>query len=461
MKTLKRVIIHGFNNEIITKLRESLEIIWIADDPRADIEYKDIRDAFSANCTVDFAEFDDVLKAIITKADNIYECYSRHHYPGSIDGSGLSIHDYSNLLVCHVVKFLNVIETFKPAAVISSNIPHEGYDNVLFELASIRNIKSVMFFQVPFSPKHWVISGPLSNAFQFRNQDFNNEKEIDDPDVDNYIRQLEGESVYPGMSDTSAGYVPKYDATYLTNILSGVIPNSENRDNFPRLVYRAIRKLVIDYKNYQLYKKYKKNVKSASAKYTTPAKFSGRYGYFALHLQPELTTAALGNFAYHNQLAALKVFSDFCAENDMVCLVKDNPKQNFSHRSKHFFRVLSSLDNVKLVDNAEDSLSLVRSAALVGTITGTVGLEAVFHGIPAVCFGDAWYGALEGVFKPSQLEASVLNTSINSDGNRQSLTRLNAIASKGVSDFDYLADWPLDTSVNNRDLVDSVLRSIG
>lgn len=455
-----KIILHGFNADIVNKIRDHHHVLWIASDPLADIQYIEIRDSFSINYQVDLIELDRVLKALAAKADVIYECYSRHHYPNSVDGSGLSIQDYSNLLLCHVVRFLNIFDTLKPSLVISSNIPHEGYDNVLFEVARLKKVKTFKFFQVPFGPRHWIFSESLSfDPEQLKHERLDREA-IDLAYMDNYINQLEGKSKLSYMLDTSPNYIPKYNTAYFSSILRDYVLQVRKPVQLLRLLHRIPRRLINDYKNYYLNQKYKKNIGSSLVKSDTLLTKGEGYGYFALHLQPELTTSALGNGIYHNQLAALKIFSDFCSANNLICIVKENPKQNFSHRSKNFFKVVSSLDNIRLVSNDEDSLALVRSASVVGTITGTVGLEAILHGVPVVCFGDAWYSSLDGVFKPSQMSRSLFHVQINIENVKHGLAKLYACAVKGVSDSDYLTEWGINPDVNNIDLLDSLSRCI-
>jgi hypothetical protein len=460
MKNQKRIIVHGFNVGIINFLRAKFRVFWIADDPLADIQYLKLRDNFSLNSRVDLLELDRILRKLSMKADVIYECYSRHHYANSIDGSGLSVQDYSNLLLSHVSIFLNIFTDFNPELVISSNMPHEGYDNVLFELARCKNVKTLKFFQVPFGPRHWVLSDSITNAFGKVKKVQLDDEELDLTYVNNYIDQLKGGGKLHYMLDTSASYVPKYNNAYFFNVFRDYFCRQQKPMKFLYKFYFIFRRLTNDFKNYYINRLYKINIKSFSIEGDRLMRSGAGYGYFALHLQPELTTSALGNGIYHNQLAALKIFADFCRVNNLTCIVKDNPKQNFSHRSKNFFKALSSLDNVRMVNNDEDSLALVRSASVVGTITGTVGVEALLHGVPVVCFGDAWYGSLEGVVRPHQLNESIFDMHVDPMKTKIGIAALYGAAVKGVSDFDYLSVFDVDADNNDVELLESLLRAL-
>ena len=49
MKHQKRIIVHGFNVEIINLLRAQFQVFWIADDPLADIQYIKIKEKLHKN----------------------------------------------------------------------------------------------------------------------------------------------------------------------------------------------------------------------------------------------------------------------------------------------------------------------------------------------------------------------------------------------------------------------------
>lgn len=118
--------------------------------------------------------------------------------------------------------------------------------------------------------------------------------------------------------------------------------------------------------------------------------------YFPLHLQPELTTSSIGD-QFSDQLNAVAALSAWLPR-DWQLLVKENPKQTWRQRPPEFFAQLRQYPNVKLVDRQVDTYRLLERCQMAATITGTVGWEAITGGKPVVVFGRPWYLTLPGVW---------------------------------------------------------------
>lgn len=130
---------------------------------------------------------------------------------------------------------------------------------------------------------------------------------------------------------------------------------------------------------------------SASARQllSGPAKIA----YFPLHLQPELTTSAIGGI-FQDQLYALECLRKLL-DDEWIIIVKDNPKQTTFQRDELFFRRLAAIPGIYLADRLFPSVEIIARAALTATITGTAGWEAVKGGGKCLVFGQAWYAGLD------------------------------------------------------------------
>ena len=146
----------------------------------------------------------------------------------------------------------------------------------------------------------------------------------------------------------------------------------------------------------QEYKLYKMRLNSL----IRPVDYSKCYVYFPLHLQPELSTSAIGGI-YCDQMLAIEKLSEMIPEN-WVIYIKENPKQTEAMRDKFFFERIKLLDNISIVPLEEQSQKLIINSQFVATITGTAGYEALCNGIPTLIFGNPWYKHFEGVFQYSE-----------------------------------------------------------
>lgn len=123
---------------------------------------------------------------------------------------------------------------------------------------------------------------------------------------------------------------------------------------------------------------------------------SQKYVYFPLHKQPEATTSPLGGI-YQDQRLAIRLLSQVLPEGWKI-YVKEFPLQRESHRCKAIYDELISLGNVDLINRRVDSLELVAGAEFTATVTGTAAWESFFMGKPAVLFGYSILTATKGVF---------------------------------------------------------------
>ncbi len=117
--------------------------------------------------------------------------------------------------------------------------------------------------------------------------------------------------------------------------------------------------------------------------------------YFALQLQPEMTTSALGG-PFKDQALAIEALARMLPPEVRI-LVKENPKQGAYMRGPMFFHRLQRIPNVEFMPSHASTHALTAKALYVASISGTVGWEAVRKGKPALVFGHAWYASLPGV----------------------------------------------------------------
>jgi hypothetical protein len=108
-----------------------------------------------------------------------------------------------------------------------------------------------------------------------------------------------------------------------------------------------------------------------------------KYIFWALHVRPEGSSNVLSL-----GLDEVEVLKKFAAAipSDLILVVKENPIM-FGQRSLGFYKSLSEISNVYLVDPFISSVEFISKSNGVAGISGTALLEGEILGKPAICFG--------------------------------------------------------------------------
>ncbi len=113
-----------------------------------------------------------------------------------------------------------------------------------------------------------------------------------------------------------------------------------------------------------------------------------QYVLYPIHLQPEAST--LVQAPYYLDQAAL--IEDISKSLPVGCRLY--VKEHVSNRGRRplaFYKRLRETFGVRLLGPDEDTWTLIRDAAAVAVITGTVGWEGLLFGKPVVTFGNVFY----------------------------------------------------------------------
>lgn len=120
--------------------------------------------------------------------------------------------------------------------------------------------------------------------------------------------------------------------------------------------------------------------------------------YMPLHLQPELTTSFMG-LNYFDQCHAVVQLATLLSRTGrrFQIFVKENPKQDL--RMRQFLPNLQDIEGIVFVGRSFPSDNLIEACDMTATITGTAGWEAAKSGKPVIIFGTTWYETAPGVVK--------------------------------------------------------------
>lgn len=128
---------------------------------------------------------------------------------------------------------------------------------------------------------------------------------------------------------------------------------------------------------------------------------SRRYAIYFLHVQPEITVEGMA-FDYQDQASTLRnVLAALPADMDLV--VKEHSPM-LGYRPLEFYNELLHMPGLIFADTREDSHNLITHASVVVTLTGTVALEALLYGIPAIVLGSIYFDRFNGIYRPESLK---------------------------------------------------------
>ncbi len=286
--------------------------------------------------------------------------------------------DTNNKLESMIHYFYGLLKRNKITGVVSSNVPHEGPHIILHFIAKELGIPTYITVQSLEPNAFWMVRdiddigifdtgipkpGPLIKI------DTNPKKPC-------YMNDVSGKEGKP-PEHFMKFYGVKTVAYALPYILGKRV--------------RSFKKNVFKIDQRRRYK-YLNNI--AGVENAAP---NERYVYFPLHLQPEMTTDALGH-EYCDQLLAVEELLRRVPD-DVFIYIKENPKQTAQMREESFYRRMQALPNIRFLDREIDSINLIKNSEAVATITGTAGWEALQMGKPVITFGSAWYRALPGAFQ--------------------------------------------------------------
>ena len=472
---MKNIIIWGFNSEsaaqAINTLKEKNIIdvkAWIGDVPE------------STHDVIGFLVGDFKKDQYRGRGQDIYDeifCNSIYQFMDMMSRHSFyaekSFYDYLNIFNMQFDLFSNLLTENNIDVVLFSGLPHEGPDLILYEISKRLNIKTIMFYQTMF-PNKFFYMFDVEDFGKFNEVELINEKpnlKIDNRHEKNLFYMADMKQYRYGFFSLQRGSFGSFVLSLLFSlfkrknymVFKGFLqryfkynvskndspPHSKHqidRTNkgaySPRIIFSVIKDLLVRFKSFskrflQRYSNYRESKKDLSNVLSHEIDLNKKFVYFPLHLQPELTTSAIGG-VYVDQLLTIERLSKIVPE-DWFIYVKENPKQTELMRGKWFFVRLRLIRNVKVVSPDFDTYSLIKNCIFVATITGTAGWEAISGGKNVLVFGNPWYKSLPGVFSYDEdfkLE-DLLKYKINHDELEKELNLLLCKTGDGIIDESY------------------------
>ncbi len=312
------------------------------------------------------------------------------------------VSERKNLYYRYLSYWHGALNKFKPDAIIFPTIPHTVYDFVIYSLAKLYHIKTVMLEPT------W-IGDRLVIMTDYKNGSAMIEKKMTDyKNKEVALSEISEDLQEEYKLQNSKGV----DATPI------FIKNIKNQYSGLKLLIwkiRAIRESILDLSIGRkianlLQRTFGENLKKEYGSIQVRPDFSKKFIYLPLHYQPERNSSPQGGI-YVDQILMAETLSAALLEGWWL-YVKEHPTQwlyrgltYFSYRFRGYYKAMAKLKNVKIVPIETSTYELTDHAQAVATITGTAGWEALARSKPALIFGYPWYQHCPGIFKVNSVDS--------------------------------------------------------
>ncbi|OGJ15066.1 hypothetical protein A2585_00625 [Candidatus Nomurabacteria bacterium RIFOXYD1_FULL_39_12] len=383
----------------------------------------------------------------------------------------LTYDDRKRLYLKHLRYWNHVLEKNKFDLFLSSNIPHEVYDYVIYCLCKIKGIPTLMLYQTCISDTITVMNDWLTHNISIKNEYTRLMKKYS---VSNNSQiHLEPRFLYDLRKNTASKPNLRFEMkrsndtpSFLKSVLPLFLKIKGKRIitllKSPSLIYQGF----INQITYRSMINKHKVVSQFYYRHMVKPNLNKKYIYFPLHLQPEASTSPMaGDFV--NQVLIAQLIA-YVLPKQMYLYIKENPYQDFTKRDVEFYRELLAIPQVKLISIKYDTYKLIDNSVAVATATGTVGLEALYRGIPVLLFGSNFYQYANGVYKvTNKNECSEAINNIVKRSSKPSiknmrifLKALERTTIEGYIDLDYKKDTNITDKVNNMNITRQLITEI-
>lgn len=433
-----------------------------------DIDYKDL--VFSAYPKVDWEKvppIDLIILKDFMECEKIYLKLSERLFEGSgVDQRKRSYHKHLRFWYWLISKNKNKLD-----CVIFDNLPHEGYDLIIYYVCKYLKIPFLTFYRLPIKPQKFLKRYPVEDIFEHG-------KIVDRKCNSAQISDCSKKSK-PKFSDELANIISDYENRTNYSSFNKPLKFSEKKANtLKENLKKVYSKKIFEYIFYRWIKPYfnediqrftrkdpyyerskiiKKYIKLNSIK----PDLNKIYIYVPLHFQPELSTTPIGqDYAFQELMIAQLAW---CAKFlDIVIYVKEHPRaSSIFSRNLAFYKSFLSLSNVFLVETNTDNNLLIENCFATATVSGSASWEAFLMDKPALLFGTTIFENAPNVYRVNSTSSisSALNRvlsqpKINPHDKYEFLEKLdkvsfNAIVGGKKDRLFSLANFSIDESNQN------------
>lgn len=297
-----------------------------------------------------------------------------------------------------------------------TNVPHHTFDYIIYGLAKIYQTKICVLNISVVRRRYFPCSDLENSVIRTINMDNIKRNPILEDDVELYYQAKK----YHSNVDIQKVELPQKAhilderALFFTDI-----KRTKVYRRYLSLVKSGIKELVTEHsvekliencvkikEDYAYVKRAYSKLKTMSSiksynRITQMPDYEEDYVVYFLHLQPEASTLPMAG-VFVDQILAVKILAEALKKTGIKLYVKEHFVQPY--REKDFYEDLQKIEGVKFISCFEDSRKLIKHSLAVSTCTGTVMLEAIINGVPAIVFGNSMLNSAEGIYKVQSVE---------------------------------------------------------
>lgn len=325
-----------------------------------------------------------------------------------------------------------VLKQMRPDVILFAQSPHMVYDFVLYSLAKVLNIETLIL-DMSTVPYRLLLFDDIKKFDQAIVDELPKSpgraaKEDLPKDLQDYCLKMSSQQ------QAYLSYKPGFSRRTQTNVYIPYKPNLGSalqkikRGNFLGLgkslwnyllkikkVFSSQSHLATfedDFKGLQYvrekrkWEKKKQGFRQEYEKLQVQPDLGKKFVFFPLQFQPEKSTSPLAD-VFVDQLLTVDILSK-AVPKDWLIYIKEHPAQwmkgvSHGHQGRHggYYQQLVKYKNVCLVPMEIATLDFILNCQALSTAAGTTGWEALLRGKPVLCFGYPVFRHCEGVFRVS------------------------------------------------------------
>lgn len=389
----------GITDEILSQLEKkfALERAIVLDVEKSEkrdekLEYKPLRLAMCHNC-IEFLEMEGDIPRFILEGMLPYKAMAMHMLMRESHYDIYSFHYLEQVYYRHVKYWNNLLEKERIDFLLYLVTPHHAGEYILYALAKVRKIPTALF--APITPIGHFVSGT-----SIENVGYTIEKIYKEGITERKLG--EDFSAFVDRVDNASTFTAKEKKAIQLDTKKAVFSYNSSMQFWRRLLKVPYIKFSPKYKNHRDFYlqeqcrltkltwdtiRYERKMDHLAdyEKIAVEPDWNEKFIYFSLQQTPEETTMPRAG-EYKNQMLSIETLACAASALGLKVYVKEHWVQ--PHREPGFYKELSEIPGVTLINLEVPAAELIHYAIAVSTQTGTCILEAMLMQKCTLYFGE-------------------------------------------------------------------------